>query len=545
MKNKLTFTSILLTQLLLSSCGSSNEETNVTNPQPQTPEPVTVPTPAPAPISEIDQQLNDLIAELNLTAILAENTAVTDINSSKAQLGKKLFHSKNLGGAQDAACVSCHHPSLGGGDDISLSVGVDAVNALDQASHDLLGTGRFNDEEISNLPSVPRNAPTVFNIVLNDESLFWDGRVESNRNNQILTPDSSFDEQNRRLADQSLPDGASLAAAQARFPVTSAEEMRSDFLTGEDNSTLRNNLAQRFDNSLDAYQTDWFGLFAEVYGDVAISFDQIADAIAEYENSMLFINSPWNNYLAGNNDALTEQQKTGAVLFFTTPEQGGAGCINCHSGAMFTDNNSHLVAFPQIGIGKGNESNTLTSQDFGRENISQDEDQRFHFKTPSLLNVEVTAPYGHTGAYQTLEETVAHYDNPQASINRLFAVNNGVPFSQPNAPYCQLPQIADLIAKNNLACENIFPDAYQNSQQVVSYLDDARQNIVDARAPLNVRARLSQQDILDIAEFLRALTDPCVKDRACLSPWIVEESERASFPDNQVLIGHDSAGNTL
>jgi len=450
-----------------------------------------------------------------------------------------------LGGEQSAACVSCHHPTLGGGDDISLSVGVDATNDLNQASHDLLGAGRFNNNDSDNLPSVPRNAPTIFNIALNNQSLFWDGRVERARRNGIFTPESAFNAQNRRIPDASLPAGTSLAAAQARFPVTSSDEMRGTFLSGDDNATLRATLAQRFNNSTNDFNTNWPALFEAAYQDSTINFDRIADAIAEFENSMLFVDSPWNNYLTGNDAALTEQQKAGAVLFFSDPRQGGAGCANCHNGPAFTNNRSHLVAFPQIGPGKGNTSSTTTSQDFGRENTTQNEDERFHFKTPTLLNVEVTAPYGHTGAYQTLEEVVAHYANPQTAINRLFGAENGIAFRQANATYCQLPQIADLIAKNNINCENIFSDAYQNSQEIVTYLEQARNSEVDARAPLRIRPRLSNIEVTQIAEFLRALTDPCVKDRNCLSPWIVEESDVSSFPDNQVLIGHDRNGNTL
>ena len=57
---------------------------------------------------------------------------------------KNYFLQKNLGVEQSVACVSCHHPMLGGGDDVSLSVGVSAVNEIDQSSHDLLGHGKFN-----------------------------------------------------------------------------------------------------------------------------------------------------------------------------------------------------------------------------------------------------------------------------------------------------------------------------------------------------------------------------------------------------------------
>lgn len=486
-----------------------------------------------------EQQLQAIITNQNIISIDQETLNLPTIDSPKAQLGKQLFFTKNLGGDQSAACVSCHHPALGGGDNLSLSVGVAAVNELDQSSHDLLGHGRFNDNGVNNLPAVPRNAPTIFNIGLLTRGLFWDSRVETARNGGIFTPDSEVNEQGQRRPDTNLPLGTTLAAAQARFPVTSRDEMRGEFLTNSENEELRNALAQRFDNSNEGFNALWPSAFANVYETTEISFSQIADAIGEYERSMVFINNPWQEYLAGNTDALSNQQKSGAVLFFSPTNQGGAGCVACHRGNSFSDSRHHLVAFPQIGAGKGNESTTATSQDFGRENITNNPNDKYHFRTASLLNVAATAPYGHSGAYQTLEEVVNHYNNPRASIERLFAAQGNVPFSDGEAAYCQLPQIALLIQKNNLTCESVFPDAYQNSIAVTEYLQQARNNDVNATAPFRARVRLSPLQVDDVVAFLHALTDPCVESRECLSPWIVDENDVASFPDDQPLVAHD------
>ncbi|HBC20167.1 MAG TPA: cytochrome-c peroxidase, partial [Alcanivorax sp.] len=111
--------------------------------------------------------------------------------------GMQLFFSKGLGGDLDSACVSCHHPMLGGGDDLSLSIGVEAVQP------DLLGPGRLHlstGTHFDGGPTVPRNAPSTFNIVFYDEVLFHDGRVESldktaglnGAGGGIRTPDSAF-----------------------------------------------------------------------------------------------------------------------------------------------------------------------------------------------------------------------------------------------------------------------------------------------------------------------------------------------------------------
>jgi len=512
----------------------------------------------PEPSSEIDQRLQEMMVRLDLRPFPRtndtgpENTPLQNaplpplpsINSAKAQLGKQLFFAKNLGGEQSAACVSCHHPSLGGGDNLSLPVGVNAINDVNQTSHNLLGHGRFNGNAANNIPTVPRNAPTIFNLGLINRGLFWDSRVESTRNGQIFTPDSAIDEQGRRRPDDSLPANTTLAAAQARFPVTSSDEMRGGFLLNGDNQSLRQSLAKRFDNSETNFESTWPAAFLDAFNEVEITFEHIADAIGEYERSMVFTQSPWNAYLAGDETALDQQQKAGAMLFFTSTQDGGAGCIACHRGPTLSDERHHLVAFPQIGVGKGNASNTETSHDFGRENVTNNEGDRFHFKTPGLLNVAVTAPYGHSGAYQTLEQVVRHYNNPRRTIDELFAGRGNV--GQDNqgqiseqSPYCQLPQIQDLMLKNNQSCASIFPDAYINSITGVDHLQNARSGQVPANAPFRARVRLSPEQVDEVVAFLHSLTDPCVESRECLAPWIIDENDVASFPDDNPLVGHD------
>ena len=524
---------------------TQNKDLTADNTQQPLQNPTARRNPPPPPPRNSDAQLQAIITQQNLIAIDSAQLNLPDINSPKAQLGKQLFFAKNLGGEQSVACVSCHHPALGGGDSLSLSVGVKAVDRNNNASHDLLGLGRLNGNSTDNnqqsLPSVGRNAPTVFNIALLNRALFWDGRVEKTPNGAIMTPDSPQAQNGRRRPDPNIATTTTLAAAQARFPVTAANEMRGEFLTSTENQALRAALAQRF-NSQD---NTWLAAFNQIFDDVEISFDDIADAIGEYERSMLFANSPWNNYLKGDLTALTEQQKAGAVLFFTPRQQGGANCAACHNGPTFSDQRAHLVAFPQFGNGAGNDSNTATSQDFGRENVTHDPADRFHFRTPSLLNVAVTAPYGHSGAFQSLEEVVSHYANPRRSIDRLFAARANVPFINGLAPLCRLPQLVDLQEKNNTLCENIFPDAYQNSIDVVNQLDNARAGQVAARAPLITNIRLSPRQVAQVADFLRALTDPCVNDRSCLAPWIVDGNDVATFPDDLPLVAHDQAGNEL
>ena len=272
--------------------------------------------------SETDTTLQALISDANLTGDPSTNRDLPDITDLKAQLGMKLFYTKGLGGDEDSACVTCHHPMLGGGDDLSLPVGVNAVD------EDLLGLGRVHDGD--GAPNVPRNAPTVFNLGLWDQVLFHDSRVESigkesgvnGASSGIRTPDSAFG-----TADTNVQTGQTLAAAQARFPVTSNEEMRGNtFEAGNDNDAVRSALAARLQGDADWLTEFQTGFSSTADATTLITYDNIAEALGEYERSMVFTDTPWGDYVSGESSELTEEQKLGAILLLTSREDGGAGC---------------------------------------------------------------------------------------------------------------------------------------------------------------------------------------------------------------------------
>ena len=164
--------------------------------------------------------------------------------------------------------------AFGGGDGLSLSVGVGAVDP------DLLGPGRRHDHagrgavdrDADGGPNVPRNAPTTFNVAFYDVVLFHDGRIESigrlpGRNGAgsgIITPDSLF-----RSAD---PDaGANLVEAQARFPLISEDEMLGfGFGQRRRGDAVRTHLSGRLGDygagRGELENTDWPAQFRRVFG---------------------------------------------------------------------------------------------------------------------------------------------------------------------------------------------------------------------------------------------------------------------------------------
>lgn len=516
LKNRLA---VVIVGFIVQACGGSSEESALVVAPPAPP--VTPTTPAPVANTAADDQLRDLIAEHDISGDASSGRTLPQISDPLAQLGKKLFFSKALGGEFDSACVSCHHPALGGGDNLSLPFGVGAIDP------NLLGPGRG---DASGIPNVPRNAPTTFNIGLWDGALFMDARVESlgkelgenGAASGISTPDSGAN-----VIDGSA--GANLVMAQARFPVTSREEMRGDFEAGASNDALRIHLAARLGGygigQGELQNNNWLIEFKMTFASTAaadelVTFANIAAALGAYERSQVFVNTPWRAYVQGDNSAISNDAKQGAILFYTDADQQGGGCVQCHSGDLFTDEQHHTIGAPQFGPGKGNANN----HDFGRENITANATERFRIRTPSLLNIEVTGPYMHTGAYQSLQEVLAHYNNPNGTVDDFFD----------NGAWCSLQQF-----DNIQNCAALYPNAERNSNQVLAKINTER-NQNDPAALPNINLNNGERN--DIVEFLETLTDPCVEDRACLADWVPVADDAA---DDEQLNAIDINGNPL
>lgn len=476
---------------------------------------------APAAI-DLDTTLRALINREGLTGDASGNRSLPDINTPLAELGKKLFFSKSLGGDFDAACVSCHHPALGGADDLSLPVGTGAANP------DRLGAGRTHAQ--TGLPNVPRNAPTVFNMGLFDSGLFWDSRVESfgkepeanGSRSDIRTPDVA-------LGNADPNAGETLPAAQSRFPVAADTEMRGTrFEAGNNNDAVRAHLAARIgaygiganELAVNAWLPEFQAAFGAGTAQQLITFDRIAEAIAAYERSMDFTAHPFSNYIRGNLTAISDAQKRGAILFLRDTDEGGGGCVNCHAGDRFTDEDHHTVAFPQFGPGKDDGN----ADDFGRGRETGLAADRYRYRTPSLLNVEVTAPYGHAGAYETLGQVLAHYNNPNGTVTTFFDDGGA----------CTLNQFA-----GRADCATLYPASRANSTAALRKLQQERADNTSQFPDTN----LNNAQRADLVAFLTALTDPCVESRTCLAPWIADTGNRG--PDNQQLNARDAQGNLL
>ena len=134
-------------------------------------------------------------------------------------------------------------------------------------------------------------------------------------------------------------------------------------------------------------------------------------AIALFEFTLVFADAPIDQFARGQKNALTDEQKRGALLFF-----GKARCVVCHkvsgeSNEMFSDFSQHVIGVPQIAPLNGNVTfdGPGQNEDFGLEQITGDPNDRYMFRTSPIRNVALQPAFFHNGAFTRLEDAVRHH----------------------------------------------------------------------------------------------------------------------------------------
>lgn len=168
---------------------------------------------------------------------------------------------------------------------------------------------------------------------------------------------------------------------QALGPIQSAEEMNMDMAVMLDRI-----------NAIPAYRE----LFRRAYPEEPISHEAVAKALASFERTLVSKNAPFDLWRQGKTGAVSQSAKRGFALFLDK-----ARCSDCHQGYNFTDDGFHNI---------GLKTPAGMAVDAGRYDQRKVKSMMGAFKTPTLREIALTAPYMHNGIYQTLEEVVEHYD---------------------------------------------------------------------------------------------------------------------------------------
>jgi cytochrome c peroxidase len=143
----------------------------------------------------------------------------------------------------------------------------------------------------------------------------------------------------------------------------------------------------------------------------AITFDHVARAIAEFEFTLVFADAPIDRYARGVHNAMTTEEKQGAVLFF-----GRAGCVNCHkvsgqSNEMFSDFRQHVAGIPQVFplFSNMKYDGPGENEDFGLEQVTGNAADRYLFRTSPLRNVALQPAFMHNGAFTELADAIRYH----------------------------------------------------------------------------------------------------------------------------------------
>lgn len=325
-------------------------------------------------------------------------------STAEVELGQLLFWDKLLSGNRNIACATCHHPRFGTSDGLSLGMGEGGI-----------GLGLDRKPDMADYPEqrVPRNAPALWNVGAKGfTALFADGRIEVDpaRPAGFRTP----------LEDEMVRGFSTLLSAQTMFPVLSSDEMAGHYEENEVSTLVRQGRLTGKDGAWSAIAArvskvpDYVQRFSAVYPEIAagrpIQFTDISNAIAAYMTfDFRSDGAPFDAFLRGSN-TLDQAAHQGMLLFY-----GSAGCSGCHSGALFSDMKFHAMGDPQIGPGKA-ERFESHQRDTGRMRVSNNPEDAYAFRTPSLRNVTLTGPYGHAGAYSSLDAYIAQHATPGSGL---------------------------------------------------------------------------------------------------------------------------------
>ncbi len=430
--------------------------------------------------SQFDADSIDDVLRKTLVANQVEPLPKPQSLPAKVRLGKMLFFDKILSGNKNISCATCHLPEAATSDALPLSIGEGGTGRM---------TKRVPPKEKEEAVFVRRNSLDVFNRGYFD-TMFWDGRVSSTTIEKYLTPNGRELLKRGKIVTPAgfvLPDGLDNAlAAQAMFPPTSDVEMRGNFHENQfgdldyfEYEKIWSGLMERL-LAIDEYRQ----LLKDAYPDVPVeeySFVHIANAIAAFEiDSFTFLDSPFDRYLQGDENAMHMMEKRGALLFYTT-----AGCAECHSGSLMSDQLYHNRVVPQIGPGKGKlpGGGKAGTWDAGRGGVTGMRPDYYCFRTPPLRNVSKTGPWMHDGTFATLEATVRHELDPKGS-----AANYD--------PYAHLPAV---YAK--------------------TYHQDQMETIARLAKPADTKAvSLNDQQVEELIAFLDSLTSPQLENLVRLTP---------------------------
>ncbi len=412
--------------------------------------PVSIVPPLQIP-EDLDAPLRQLIERHQLQALPKPAPPMANITTAQAQLGMQLFFSHALGKQPATHCATCHHPTTGGSDHLALSMGVDAASTEALLSPHSLNVFTH---------AIPRNAPTTFNSSVWQHYLLHSGYIENGCQPQKHTSCEPL-----------------LNAA------IEPHQLDLRILNKAEQQYWRKLYAKAFNLPINTKQK-------------LITKQHTAQALTAYMQAQTFLNNPWFQYLKGDKQAISETAKRGALLFYRSRGEGGFDCVQCHTGNSFTNEQFYNLLMPILYPQPNPDAEPVI--DYGRWLVTQKTLDKFRFRTPSLLNVAETGPWGHNGAYSSLSGVVRHMLDPYQSLLNY----DSSQIRQPHVLALPLKQtIHEMLSMSN---SDLVKQTYTDTQ------------------------------VQELVAFLNTLTDPCIKQASCMKAWI--PAKHLSQADNLPLL---------
>jgi cytochrome c peroxidase len=358
----------------------------------------------------LDEELTSALTQHGFTGRIEstlEQRLGRKLDNQLVDLGRLLFFDTVGGLNNDNNCSGCHSPTNGFGDSQSIAIGID--------NNGIVGPDRGG-------PRNQRRTPMVINTAF-FPNLMWNSRFAA----------LSHDPFNNSAGFEfPLPEGRTLSyqphllVAQAFIPPTERVEVAGFTFPG-DNFDIRDEVLRRI-NDVPEYRKRFGKIFATVRDGGPITFDMFGLAIAEFEFSLVFADALIDAFARGQRNAMTDDEKRGALLFF-----GKARCVECHrvsgnSNEMFSDFSQHVVGVPQIAPAIGNVAfdGPAMNEDFGLEQVTGNSADRYKFRTSPLRNVALQPAFFHNGAFTRLEDAIRHHLDVFASARGYNALAAGI-----------------------------------------------------------------------------------------------------------------------
>ncbi|MBI1288789.1 MAG: cytochrome-c peroxidase [Flavobacteriales bacterium] len=321
------------------------------------------------------------------------------LTAAKVELGKMLYHESGLAtnpmneaGRFTYSCASCHHAE--GGFQANLPQGI-SEGGMGFGLH---GEGRYPNPEyaVAELDVQPIRTPSVLNIAY-QTNVLWNGQFGGTHLN---------------------------AGTESQWFENTPKTWNHLGFEGTETQAIAGVIVHRQGMTEQLYdQTGYRPLFEAAFGtlgdDTLMSNVYVGLALAAYERTILATEAPFQKWLNGDKAALSEQEKRGAVLFFTKAE-----CYKCHNGPALNSMDFYALGVNDLG-GAGTYFTNFPDEtiNFGRGGFTGKEEDNYKFKVPQLYNLIQSRFYGHGASFHSVEEVVKYK-------NRAVAENSEVPASQ-------------------------------------------------------------------------------------------------------------------